>query len=325
MRQRGTGGRLDDASLLEALREMRPYGRSPRTVARGPNPYKGSQESEIVVCDPGTEAETSLFLKWGGSHEHRGHGFWNGTAHEACVYETLLHPLGVDRGIYLGRLPLLNPETAPCIVLRYLAGALRLHKAPRESLSVAGAWLGRFHAATERMTLEAPTVCRLPRYDAAYFRGWALRTARYAAGHSDAGSWSERVCRWFVTVAGELDHPTDRAIVHGEFYPSNILVHEGHVVPVDWQSTAVGAGVVDLASLLEGWGRGVLPESVIDTYVEARWEGTPPAGFERRLQLARIYWPLRWLGDVPEATALPRRGPYFALLREEAARLGATP
>ena len=45
--------------------------------------------------------------------------------------------------------------------------------------------------------------------------------------------------------------------VHGEFYPSNVLVEttpEGPVcVPVDWEMAAVGPGLVDLAALAGGW------------------------------------------------------------------------
>ena len=42
-------------------------------------------------------------------------------------------------------------------------------------------------------------------------------------------------------------------IIHGEYQANNILVHSGGNVLVDWESAALAAGEIDLASLTWGW------------------------------------------------------------------------
>ena len=44
-----------------------------------------------------------------------------------------------------------------------------------------------------------------------------------------------------------------RTMIHGEFYPGNILYEKGRICPVDWESAAIAAGELDLAALTEGW------------------------------------------------------------------------
>ena len=88
-------------------------------------------------------------------------------------------------------------------------------------------------------------------------------------------------------------------VVHGEFYPENILVREGAIYPIDWESTALAAGEIDLASLTEGWSEDVARDCE-EQYRQVRWPGGPPDGFYRRLWTARLYLQFRWLGDHPE-------------------------
>lgn len=44
-----------------------------------------------------------------------------------------------------------------------------------------------------------------------------------------------------------------RVIIHGEYYPVNVLFSDEIVLPVDWESTAVAMGEKDSASLSEAW------------------------------------------------------------------------
>ena len=48
-----------------------------------------------------------------------------------------------------------------------------------------------------------------------------------------------------------------RTFVHGELYPSNVLVvrddRDPRVCPIDWEMAAIGPGLVDLAALVGGW------------------------------------------------------------------------
>ena len=69
---------------------------------------------------------------------------------------------------------------------------------------------------------------------------------------------------------------------------------------MDWESAAIGAGEIDLASLTDGWPTEIA-ESCEREYAAARWPQGPPPEFAERLALAKLYWGLRWLGNTPDA------------------------
>jgi thiamine kinase-like enzyme len=111
-------------------------------------------------------------------------------------------------------------------------------------------------------------------------------------------------------------------VIHGEYYPKNILVRaQTEIVPVDWESAAIGPGEIDLASLIEGW-----PEdsraACRRAYLGARWDGGCPDEFERRLASARMYFALRWLGDASQHERPGQTQMLLALIREIALEAG---
>jgi len=157
-------------------------------------------------------------------------------------------------------------------------------------------------------------------YGAQYYLGWAERTAIYTRQVRPDLEWVPAVCERFSDLVPDL-LAASQTVIHGEYYPKNILVRGQRICPVDWQSAAIAAGEVDLASLTEGhWPEDLVPRCE-SAYAGARWPGGPPASFERSLAAARLYWPLRWLGERPERTAGKRRG-YFDVLLAAAQRLG---
>ena len=79
----------------------------------------------------------------------------------------------------------------------------------------------------------------------AYNADWLARWAARALGvpsrvRGAAGRAAERLAR------------LPAVLVHGEFYPSNILVSAGRIRPVDWETAGIGPGVLDLAALTSG-------------------------------------------------------------------------
>jgi thiamine kinase-like enzyme len=44
-----------------------------------------------------------------------------------------------------------------------------------------------------------------------------------------------------------------RMVIHGELYPSNVLVAGERICPVDWEMAGSGPGIVDLAALASGF------------------------------------------------------------------------
>lgn len=172
-------------------------------------------------------------------------------------------------------------------------------------LETAG-WLGRFHARLAD---------RVPRYvdsgvllvlDGDYHRTW-LERARAAAAAGPAAAHDRRRLDWLAArhprvVDALLSLP--RTIVHGEFYPSNILVAtEGgpvRVCPVDWEMAAVGPGLIDLAALATGrWTeaeRCALLQAYRDALATAAGPMARASTAREMLDLARIQLAIQWLG-----------------------------
>ncbi len=109
----------------------------------------------------------------------------------------------------------------------------------------AAMWLGNLHGR------QAPAGRgHLLRYDAAFLRRWIDR----AVAFTPEGSLDAVAAGWDRVVERLSDWPP--TFVHGEFYPSNVLVRRGavrpRVAPVDWELAGVGPGLLDLAALSSG-------------------------------------------------------------------------
>jgi thiamine kinase-like enzyme len=120
------------------------------------------------------------------------------------------------------------------------------------------------------------------------------------------------VCAAFEHEIAPILLQAGSTVIHGEFYPLNVLTRQGSIYPVDWESAAVAAGEIDLASLIEGWAPDD-SERYSCAYRRARWPDGTPARFERTVAAAKFYWLFRWLGN----------GPYFATSARGRKRLDA--
>jgi len=99
-------------------------------------------------------------------------------------------------------------------------------------------------------------------------------------------------------------------LIHGELYPSNILVRTVgfrlDVWPLDWELAGLGPAVLDVAALTAGgWAQ---PER--DAMARAYFEAAgPPAGawtvFQGDLVAARLHLCVQWLGWAPGWTPPP--------------------
>ena len=146
----------------------------------------------------------------------------------------------------------------------------------------------------------------------------ALRNTKVGA------AWREPLFRAFdEQMIPSLLLTAEPSFIHGEPYPQNIIVSEGQVVVVDWQSAAIGPGAIDLACLTLGhWPAELVTESEA-VYIAERWgTGSAPPTFGAELMAARIYWSMRWLGAEADATTAAQRESDVEALRQSAARLG---
>lgn len=172
-------------------------------------------------------------------------------------------------------------------------------------------WAPRFlaavstHLVVER--IDASPLWQLETASVAASLGAAVRAAHNAlAPHVDA-SFLERPDRrywdrWFrraCAVAPALSRLQDahaasvqlllaerRIVIHGELYPSNVLVRGEDLLFVDWEVAAAAPAVVDIAAATTGWD-GEATRVFLDSYGEI----DPCA-----LAAARLHLAFRWLG-----------------------------
>jgi hypothetical protein len=117
----------------------------------------------------------------------------------------------------------------------------------------AACWLARAHT---RLAEDVPRWLRaapLLRYDAEYYRLWPRR-AQAILGTS-AGPALGGVLGGYEAVVDRLT-ALPVTVIHGEFFPSNVLTEELATgvrnCPVDWETAAVGPAHLDLAALSAG-------------------------------------------------------------------------
>ena len=133
-------------------------------------------------------------------------------------------------------------------------------------------------------------------YDAEYLRGWLDRAIRFApVGALDpvAEVWDgvvEQVAAW------------PDSFVHGEFYPSNLLVRGDtagpRIVPIDWEMAGIGPCLLDLAALTSGDWTASERERLALAYRDALAPADRPRADELLGGLAqcRLLIAVQWLG-----------------------------
>lgn len=256
-----------DGELLDALpgaleiRRRRPYEYA-----------TSSPLTEVTVAYP--DRVSRMLLKDTGPSQGRpGHGYDPGR--EIAVYTTLLAPSGVG--------PALHASGADWLLLELVDGVELWQVGDIERWEAVASWLGRHHERFAECAVERDAAVPAP-LDSRVFGQWIHRAEAHTDGRLDVGA-----CRLALERLDRLP----RTLVHGEFYPSNVLVAGDRVVPVDWETAAMGPGVIDLAALVTGWDAGVTRRLV------AAYGAVEPAD----LLAARLALALRWLGWSAEWTA----------------------
>jgi hypothetical protein len=315
--QQETPVRIPDLeSLTAGLNKV--IGRRGLTIVdRTPVPCASTYPSEIVTCRIQGSGELKVYCKYFSGLNYESYGHRGGVPYEAAVYRGLLGSLPISVPTFYGTYQ--DAENAGTwLILEYLGNTLRLGKSPQpESMLRAARWIGQFHKLNEARVSGAISSV-LNTYTVDYYLGWVGRTFNFARSLHARFPWLQVLCEHFGEIAGVLvtGQPT---IIHGEYYPHNILVRGDQIYPIDWESAAIGAGEIDLASLTEAWPAEIARQCERE-YGAARWSEEPPADFERRLAAARAYLCFRWLGDQPEWTL--HDTDYFEQLRAAGEELG---
>jgi hypothetical protein len=220
----------------------------------------------------------------------------------AACYGAIIDPRTERYGLFL--------EKVPGVEL-YQVGDLATWR------RVAG-WLAIMHARFLGETARFARTAPLLRYDVDFYRLWADR-ARASLGRAGL-----RLSRGARHGMEQLFEDYDRVIehlvalpvtfVHGEFYASNVLVHEEgegflRVCPVDWEMAAAGPGLMDLAALTAGGWTVPEREALALAYHAALvpCENWPPApdAFLVALDYCRLHVAVQWLGWSSEWSPPP--------------------
>lgn len=225
---------------------------------------------------------------------------------EIETYRRILAPAGIGPGYVAsssGGEPAhhwLVIEKAPGVELWQIGETATWHRTAR--------WLGGMHArfAGSAAELQEANPHLLVR-SRSWFRSWCER-ARFALAASDdprAPALVDALGSFDEIAAHLAELPV--TLVHGEFYPSNILVEvdggELEVRPVDWEMAGLGPGLIDLAALAGGWDEG--ERSLL---FAAYREGLEAAGgtaaatptTTEDLNRCRLHLALQWIGWARE-------------------------
>jgi Phosphotransferase enzyme family len=264
------------AALQAALK------RTVRELRRRPWPYQSSfpiEELEVDVHGRGWQRMLFKDLTGTGSKP----GFLRDGAREIDAYLEVLGPQGVDAPTCYGAL-----HDPAWLFLEIVEGDLLWQVGDIHIWEEAARWLARLHGRS--------LACRSPhllRYDAAYFRCWLPRACEFAPSGTLDG-----IVAGYERVVGRLAE-WPRGFVHGEFYPSNILVEGSRVRPVDWEMAGVAPGLLDLAALTSGGWEERNRERLARAYFEACLPALRGSGWDDfldALEHFRLHLAVQWLG-----------------------------
>jgi aminoglycoside phosphotransferase (APT) family kinase protein len=307
------------ALLTRTLHSSRPRARIVE-IERAPCAYGSSWWLEDITLQLDDGSEIRLVFK-DLSREATGSGarrvkpsFVIDPAREAWTYRTLLPEAPPAP-------PKLWAAVSDCDTGRHWLFVERVSGAPLTEIGdhaawcAAAHWLGHFHVTSCVPHADAP----LLRHDPGYHRAWFAR-ALFAA-HEHARKKADDSAREKLARLRRLAPVHERAVkealalgyslIHGEFYAANVLAEQCGsayaIHPVDWEMTALGAPLFDLAALTSGgWNR---HERI--AMVNAYREGKNATGARclaldecmRLVTACRLLLAVQWLGWAAGWTA----------------------
>ncbi|MQA73299.1 MAG: phosphotransferase [Solirubrobacterales bacterium] len=308
MEPQGTGTRraIPDRELLAELGHQLD-GRRIVGLRRRPYRYATSAPlEEVTVAVEGGE-EVALILKDLSRDRLIGDArtakpkFLHEPRRELETYRRILAPAAIGPRCHAA---VARPGAAGCwLLLEKVPGVELWQMGELAVWERVARWLGEFHGGfAGRLDELRAANPHLLEHTADWFRSWGERAIAALAGSADQRG---RALAAALRRYGEVVDPLAgllRTFVHGELYPSNVLVRRERrpgVYPVDWEMAAVGPGAIDLAALVGGWGPDQR-QSLALAYLEGLGAagGRAPELEELMTDLSRcrLALALQWLG-----------------------------
>jgi hypothetical protein len=223
---------------------------------------------------------------------------------EIETYQGILMPSGLSTPTCYGAVADRTADRS-WLFLERVPGVELYQVGDRSVWEDAARWLAEFHARFADAGARSAAQSRAPLlvYDRAYYRLWPARALEFAQG------WPVGARQRITWLAERYEPVIDRlvalplAVIHGEFYASNVLVQEAdggaRVCPVDWEMTAIGPGLIDLAAFVAG--RWTAAER--QRFAVAYYEALPPPRIWPTvdvllgdLAFCRLHLAVQWLG-----------------------------
>jgi hypothetical protein len=197
----------------------------------------------------------------------------------------------------------------------------------------AARWLAGLHGGFAHHVHRLPLDVRghLLRYDRALYRRWierALAFTRRPTLAADDHGFVERLAARYDSVIDCLAS-LPATLLHGEFYPANILIQGPRICPVDWETAALGPGLIDLAALTAGRWTEAQRLALAKSYREALPANLiSPPDFESllaQLDHCRLHLAVQWLGWSADWSPPPHQAhDWLGEARRLAGKLGLT-
>lgn len=293
-----------DRELMELLRDQGGLT-DVHELSRRPYRYATSAPIEEIRLRRRDGTETALLLKdlsrdrLLGDARTTKPAFLHQPRREIETYRGILAPAGIGPRCF----GVVANSDAYWIVIERVPGVELWQVGELSVWEVVAGWLGGLHASfAEKIDAARAANPYLLELTADWFRAWAERARAALADSADprAAVVGSALARYDEVVASLAALP--RTFVHGELYPSNVLVvreeHPLRVCPVDWEMAGIGPGLVDLAALVGGWPPGERSR-LATAYVDAAsGAGGPPRrdALETDLARCRLHLALQWLG-----------------------------
>jgi hypothetical protein len=305
------------ATLERGLAEVIGSSVPVRVLERAPNSYASTFPSEIVSCAVGT-ATLHLLCKYELPWARDVDGRPAGVVYEADVYRLAVAPARLPAPRFYGLATDPGTDTS-WLVVEHLPGTLRVAKAPDpQAITRAAWWIGAFHRFHEGTPSPAG---RINRHDRRHFTERVERALEHSRPLEAQHPWLPRLAASFEAELVDLllERPT---VIHGDFYPENVLTRDSRVYPIDWASAAWSAGEIDLAALTEGHWTDEAVQAATSGYAHARWASAPEAEFAARVESAAMWLHFQAFARAPSAPFIPGAAWRFEQLHRAAQRLG---
>jgi hypothetical protein len=237
------------------------------SIKRRPYAYETSHPLEELDVELEDGRALRLLRKDLGTQPAKRPSFLHEPAREIETYQRVLEPANLGTARFYG-------AAEEQLYIEKVEGSELWQFGELDVWQSVARWLADMHS---QLAAQADQQ-HLLRYDGDFYRLWLDRAEEISGDLGlPAGLYDDVVERLLALP---------QVLIHGDFYPSNILVADERICPVDWELGAAGPALVDLAALTTGW-----PEEDQEAIAAAYGEVSSQA-----LDCCRLYLAVRWLG-----------------------------